>query len=101
LREELAPDNIGVSVLVPWLAFTGIFYSDLPDDDLAGIEARKKSMRERFGPSLTDPDTVGEMVLKGIQEDELYIFNDPVSRTMLEERIEKMYGAIDRQFPMA
>jgi NAD(P)-dependent dehydrogenase (short-subunit alcohol dehydrogenase family) len=101
LHEELAPDNIGVSVLIPWLAFTGIFHGDLADDDIAGIEARKKSMREQFGESLTDPDAVGEMVLSGIQKGELYIFNDPVSRTMLERRIEKMYGAIERQFPKA
>jgi hypothetical protein len=54
---------------------------------------------ERLGESLTDPDLVGEMVVNGIRNDELYIFNDPVSRTMFEKRMNKMYEAFDRQFP--
>ena len=99
MHEELAEEGIGVSVLAPWIVFTPIFHYDLTDDDAAGIEERKESMVERFGDSLTEPDLVGEMVVNGIRNDELYIFNDPVSREMFEKRMNKMYEAIDRQFP--
>ncbi len=99
MREELAADGIGVSVLAPWIVNTPIFHSDLNDNDTEGIAKRKQIMRARFGESLTEPDAVGEMVVNGIRNNELYIFNDPVSRKMLETRIGKMYAAIDRQFP--
>jgi len=99
MHEELAEEGIGVSVLAPWIVFTPIFHYDLADDDVAGIEERKESMAERFGESLTHPDLVGEMVVNGIRNEELYIFNDPVSRKMFEKRMNKMYAAIERQFP--
>ncbi len=56
-------------------------------------------MAERFGDSLMEPDRVGEMVLNGILNNELYIFNDPVSRKMFEKKMNGIYGAISRQFP--
>jgi NAD(P)-dependent dehydrogenase (short-subunit alcohol dehydrogenase family) len=98
-REELAGDNIGVSVLAPWIVFTPIFHRDVVDEDVEGIQKRRDDMAKRFGDSLTEPDLVGEMVLKGIRNNELYIFNDPVSRRMFEIRMSKIYEAIDRQFP--
>lgn len=79
--------------------YTAIFHPDVADHDTAGIEKRRQQMAGRFGDSLTDPDVVGEMVLKGIRNDELYIFNDPVSRNMFEDRMHRIYAAIDRQFP--
>jgi len=98
-HEELAPDNIGVSVLAPWIVFTGIFHADVTDDDSTAIQEKKEEMAERYGDSLHEPDPVGEMVLKGIRNNELYIFNDPVSRQMFENRMQGIYDAIDRQFP--
>jgi NAD(P)-dependent dehydrogenase (short-subunit alcohol dehydrogenase family) len=99
LHDELADEAIGVSLLAPWIVKTSIFHADLADDDAEGIKKRNKAMLEYFGESLTDPDTVAEMVLNGIRNNELYIFNDKVCRNMLEKRISKMYAAIDRQFP--
>jgi len=98
-HEELAGDNIGVSVLAPWIVYTPIFHGDVADDDAEGIQKRKELMAERFGDSLTEPDVVGEMVLKGILNNETYIFNDPVSRKMFEKRMQGIYDAIERQFP--
>lgn len=98
-REELAGDNIGVSVLAPWIVFTAIFHRDVVDEDAGGIQNRRDYMAKRFGDSLTEPDQVGEMVLKGIRNNELYIFNDPVSRRMFENRMSRIYEALDRQFP--
>ena len=99
LHSELAAEGIGVSLLAPWIVNTPIFYSGIARDDVAGIEKRRSLMQARYGESLTDPDRVGEMVLNGIRNDELYIFNDPVARKMLEKRVNAMYEAIDRQFP--
>lgn len=98
-HEELAPDNIGVSVLAPWIVYTPIFHYDVADDDAEGIQKRREVMAKRFGDSLTEPDAVGEMVLNGIKNNELYIFNDPVARKMFEKRMKGMYDAISRQFP--
>jgi len=99
LHDELAADGIGVSLLAPWVVNTAIFHPDLVDDDVEGIKKRNKAMLEFWGESLTDPDTVAEMVLNGIRNNELYIFNDKVCRNMLEKRISRMYAAIDKQFP--
>jgi len=99
LHDELADEGIGVSLLAPWIVNTSIFYPDLADDDVEGIKKRNKAMLELFGESLTEPDTVAEMVLNGILNNELYIFNDKVCLNMLEKRISRMYAAIDRQFP--
>jgi short-subunit dehydrogenase len=99
LRMELAQEGMSVSVLAPWIVYTPIFHTDLADDDGAGIARRKEQMAARFGDSLTDADLVGEMVLNGTRNDEPYIFNDPVSRTMFEQRISRIYAAISRQFP--
>ena len=69
------------------------------EPDAEAIQTRKEQMKARFGASLTEADDVGEMVLQGILNDELYILNDPVSKEMFERRIAEIYEAIDRQFP--
>jgi NAD(P)-dependent dehydrogenase (short-subunit alcohol dehydrogenase family) len=99
MREELSTQGIGVSILAPWIVNTPIFHTDLADDDIEGIAKRGKAMPARFGESLTEPDLVGEMVVNGIRNNELYIFNDPISGKMLEKRVSGMYASIDRQFP--
>ena len=98
---ELAEEGIGVSVLAPWIVNTRVFSTDVADDDAETIKAREKWLRDRFGKSVTEPDDVAHMVLNGIRNNELYIFNDPVSRDMLEKRVAAMYEALDRQFPGA
>lgn len=98
LHNDLSKEGISVSLLSPWIVYTPIFHTDLADDDAEGIEKRKEAMRGNFGDSLTDPDWVGEHVVKCMRNDELYIFNDPVARKMFEDRITKIYDAIDRQF---
>lgn len=98
-HEELAPENIGVSVLAPWIVFTAIFHRGVDDDDAETIKKHKDAMAKRFGDSLYEPDQVGEMVLNGIKNNELYIFNDPIVRKMFDKRMKGIYEAIDRQFP--
>jgi NAD(P)-dependent dehydrogenase (short-subunit alcohol dehydrogenase family) len=99
LRNDLADENISVSVLCPHVVDTPIFYPDLALDDLDAIEARKKTMPwlEQLAVS---PLTVGTQVIRGILTDELYIFCDGTdSREMLETRYKAMFSAMNRQFP--
>ncbi len=99
LRDDLAKDGISVSVLIPWIVNTPIFHPDLSVDDIECIKKRKEWLTKRFGISVTHPDLVGEMVLNGILNDDLYIFTDPISRKMIEDRINLMYAVIEKQFP--
>ena len=99
LRRDLADTNIGVSLFIPWIVDTPIFYRDLDPFDHAAIAARREAMAKAHGNSLTDPDQVAQMVVDGIRRNEFYIFNDPIAREMLQGRIQEMYEAIDRQFP--
>ena len=99
LRNDMAKENVSVSVLCPNVVDTPIFYPNLADDDIEGIKKRRQRM-----PGLLDiavpPETVGEQVIRGIQTDELYIFCDgKESREMFEERTKAMADAFDRQFP--
>ncbi|NKB99145.1 MAG: SDR family NAD(P)-dependent oxidoreductase [Pseudomonadales bacterium] len=99
LRNDLAETNISVSVLCPHVVDTPIFYPDLAPDDTEAIRAKKESL-PFLATMAVSPETVGQQVLQGIQNDELYIFCDGVqSRAMLETRCENMLAAMDRQFP--
>ena len=47
-----------------------------------------------------DAEETGNMVLRGIQNDELYIFTDGKdSREMMEGRTKALFDAMNRQFP--
>jgi len=99
LRNDLASDNVSVSVLCPHVVDTAIFLGGLDDDDADGILERRKALKGVFDIAV-EPETVGEQVIRGIQNDELYIFCDgQQTREMLDERITALRGALDRQFP--
>lgn len=99
LRNDLEGTCVSASVLCPHVVDTPIFYPDLKPTETQKIEARRETM-----PWLKDiavsADTVGEQVLNGIRNNELYIFCDGSdSRTMLETRCNDLIAAMDRQFP--
>jgi len=99
LRNDLESSKISVSVLCPHVVDTPIFYPDLKPQEKAAIAERRKTMPwlEQIAVSA---DTVGEQVLAGIRNDELYIFCDGKdSREMLEARCNDMLAAMERQFP--
>jgi NAD(P)-dependent dehydrogenase (short-subunit alcohol dehydrogenase family) len=99
LRNDLEGEKVSVSVLCPHLVDTPIFYGDLDDTDTEAIAKRKQSM-PWFTNIARDPEDVGNMVIRGIETDELYIFCDGTeSREMLEGRSKRLFDAMDRQFP--
>lgn len=99
LRNDMQHENVSVSVLCPHVVDTPIFYPDLKDDDVEGIEKRRRTNPGLYEIAV-DPEEVGRQVIRGIQTDELYIFCDgQESRKMLEHRTKTMFDAFDRQFP--
>ncbi|MBX3488279.1 SDR family NAD(P)-dependent oxidoreductase [Parvibaculum sp.] len=95
---QLAPENIGVSVLCPGFVRTRIYESS-------------RARQERFGPppderdaeraastrdlvlSGLDPDRVGARVVEAIQAGELYIFTHPDMAPLFAERARNIEAA--------
>ena len=98
MREDLKQHNIGVSVLCPFIVDTSIFYPDLADDDIEGIAERKRNLS--ILKYALDPQYVGELVLRAIQNDEMHVFCDGVETPEhVQRRFDRVSGAFGRQFP--
>ena len=99
--EEAPPESlISASVLCPDSVDTEIspFYTNPKDD--AATRQRKTEWLRRLDIELIKPDRVGEQVVNGIRNDELYIFCDGYgSRRLVRRRTQAMFDAFDRQFP--
>jgi len=103
LRVELAPRNIGVSVLCPGFIRTKIVDSarNLPDRFAGALDVRPTegaaawlgNIRERVDAGI-DPLYVGELVREGIEKDWGYIFTD----TEFEPFIEARFAGIKQGF---
>ena len=100
MRADLAPHNIGVSVLCPGVVTTNIFNSgrNRPDDlqgetDTAatiltadGSDAERTAQMAQIMANALDPAVVGDMVLAAIQADDPYIFSHPDLKPMVDAR---------------
>ncbi|MAI41054.1 MAG: SDR family NAD(P)-dependent oxidoreductase [Candidatus Azotimanducaceae bacterium] len=100
LRNDLEKENVSASVLCPHVVDTPIYYPDLADADVATIEKFKQEKMPWLKKIGVDAEETGNMVLRGIETDELYIFTDGTdSREMMEGRTRALFEAMDRQFP--
>jgi NADP-dependent 3-hydroxy acid dehydrogenase YdfG len=100
MRADLAPHNIGVSVLCPGVVSTNIFNSgrnrpaDLKGDtDTASLvltadanDAERAARMQQIMAEALDPAVVGDMVLAAIQANDPYIFTHPSLKAMVDER---------------
>jgi len=95
LREDLAPENIGVSVLCPAAVNTNIFTHDelrpqkFMDSGYHETQEAKTAAREHLKSMLShgmDPRRVGSIVLDGIRRDQLYIFTHNMAQVMCDRR---------------
>lgn len=100
LRDDLENEGIAVSVLCPNTVLTPMSaFRDRPGDT-DEIRRKRAEYLQQHGIVLESPDNVGEMVVRGILNDEMYIFTDgKQSRQMLETRFHNLMTAMERQFP--
>ena len=106
LRPELAPRNIGVSVLCPGFIRTQIVESsrNLPErfagkigrpPVTATMAERLKFLRDRVDQGI-DPLYVGELVREGIENDWPYIFTETEFEPFIEARFAAIREGFDR-----
>jgi len=91
---------ISASVLCPDAVDTelSVFHTNPKDDE--ATRHRKIQWLKRLDIELIKPDLIGEQVVNGIRNDELYIFCDGYgSRRLVRQRMQAMLDAFDRQFP--
>ena len=107
MRADLAPHDIGVSVLCPGVVNTNIFDSGRnrpaalqADTDTASFAGAADEDAEAFieaaQRNALEPAVVGDMVLHGIVENEAYIFTHPEFAAMVAERHQQMADAFAR-----
>ncbi len=101
LRSELAPNNIGVSVLCPGPVATNIIDNTRRlqpgrDDEpppLPGA-AERLAQTKKFLEGGVSPDAVGGMVLKAVRDNALYIHTDRMVMGMIEARTKALLDAM-------
>jgi NAD(P)-dependent dehydrogenase (short-subunit alcohol dehydrogenase family) len=102
---ELRGTNIGVSVLCPGFARTGIALSernapaDLAQEAQAPLSeagaAHAAQVREFIARGI-EPSEVAARALQGIVDGDLYIFTHPDMRPMLQKRLTRINAAYDK-----
>ncbi len=99
---QLAPDNIGVSVLCPGFVRTRIHESGRVRQDKYGGNAdvdsgigEQQQQAAQMVLSGIDPDIVGARVAEAIQANELYIFTHPPMRDFVNMRFAQIMAAFD------
>ncbi len=100
--QQLAPSNIGVSVLCPGFVRTRIHESGRARQDKYGgvgdVDPGVAATREEAAQNVLngiDPDIVGNRVLEAVRNGELYIFTHPAMRAFVEARFQMIMAAFD------
>jgi NAD(P)-dependent dehydrogenase (short-subunit alcohol dehydrogenase family) len=89
LREELAPDGIGVSVLCPGVVDSQLYTTSAEQrPSQYGGPQQVDTPSMGMGPQAMPAEDVGPIVVRGIRENRLHIFTHPSSRPLAENRFE-------------
>ena len=118
IRQELAPQGIGVSVLCPGVVATNIFDSgrNRPDEmkpadgsdnarlvvaadgggAAASNDAAQEAQRAAMLAAALDPATVGDMVVDAIRNDDAYIFTHPELKGIVDMRQAAIAAGFER-----
>ena len=99
LREELAPEGIGVSVLCPGGVKTRIHEAGRNRPAVLGgpdATGDRGALTDAAVESGMDPRVVGERVLNAIRANELYVLTHPEFRAAFAARAEAILAAYDR-----
>ncbi len=90
LKQELAPENIGVSVLCPTWVKTNIHNTgeERPSAVDGGVAAGGQlyEMVKGLVENGMSPDNLAELCLKSIQANRMYVFTDPETRIAIDMR---------------
>lgn len=93
-------DKIGISVLCPGIVNTGIWDAgrNRPAEFGGKLEgdARNQNALTNFGMR---PERVGELVAKGIESEDFFIWTHPQDIELIEKRYREGRDAIERQWP--
>jgi NAD(P)-dependent dehydrogenase (short-subunit alcohol dehydrogenase family) len=93
LRWSLFPHHIGASILIPGVVNTGLAESEKTRPAHLVSSQLQELPPDAFKLGI-DPDDVGERVLKGILQDEFYIFTTPGYRDEVKEICTEIIEAI-------
>lgn len=96
---QLAPHDIGVSILCPGFVKTRIHESRRNRSAEYGADQRPPGFdADLSSPVLTGMPTepVAERVLEGVRDNDLYIFTHPEMRGAVEARFERILAAFDK-----
>lgn len=85
LRNDLAPHDIGVSLLAPAFVDTHFSRSDRNRPDGAAPDDLNTAFHARLATGM-DADDVGALVVQGIRANLPYIFSHPAGRRLVEAR---------------
>jgi len=105
LRAELAPEGIGVSAFCPGGVRTNIRDYEATRPERYAAEAEVPSGpppgfkfsdedRARLAALTATPEEAGELVLRGVRDNALYIFTAPEFRAGVEERFDAIRRAL-------
>jgi NAD(P)-dependent dehydrogenase (short-subunit alcohol dehydrogenase family) len=95
LREELAGDGMGVSVLCPGVVSTNIVANMLRDRPAGGADMQMPGLNESLTRVMA-PEDVGRLVRTAIEENELYIFTHPEYAPIARARFDRIMQAFER-----
>jgi len=100
---QLAPQNIGVSVLCPGFVRTRIHESGRARQDKYGgtgdVDPGVGATRGDAASNVLngiDPDIVGQRVLEGVRDNDLYIFTHPNFKEAVQARFGAILAAFDK-----
>jgi len=98
LREEVAADGIGVSVLCPGVVGTNIMQNTLRDRPPGGADMQLPNIDRSEGTfsNVADPEDVGRLVRQAIIDNEPYIFTHPELAAVASARFERIMAAFER-----
>lgn len=97
---QLAPENIGVSVLCPGFVNTRIFESSRTRQERFGAADDTNSEAASVGAQLVQAgipaDVVGACVLEAVRDNDFYIFTHPDMRRAVEQRFGRIMEGFDK-----
>src|SRR5262249_12537989 len=96
LRSELEPAGIGVSVLCPGPVATKIMYrtASMQPDAAPRLDAQILAAVDSVLGAGESPDAVGEMVLRGVRGNALYIHTDRIMELAIQARTQALLAAL-------